>query len=104
MAVAMTPEQRLDRAERILVRMVEAGRRTRSEWQYKINSLVDAQIRHEAQWRIESEKIDEQLKEVATAQARNDIAIARLAKSHELTEKALRAFIKSMSKGHNGES
>jgi hypothetical protein len=51
----MTPEQRLKRAERILVTMIKSGRRTRSEWRYKINSLIDAQIRHEEVWR---QKID----------------------------------------------
>ena len=114
----MTPEQRLDRAERILIAMVKSGRRTRSEWQYKINSLIDAQITHEATWRIESAKIDTQLMEVAVAQAQNEKAIAELAESQKvtqksiaeltesqkLTDKALRAFIDSLRKGRNGNS
>ena len=100
----MTPEQRLDRAERILVRMVKSGRRTRSEWRYKINGLIDAQIRHETAWRIQSDAINKQIKEVAAAQARNEKEIAELAKSHELTEKSLRAFIDSLRKGGNGNS
>jgi UDP-glucose 4-epimerase len=79
----MTPDQRLDRAERILIAMIKSGRRTRSEWQYKINSLIDAQIKyeaasrrewdnkinslnearikHEAAWRIEAAKTEELL-------------------------------------------
>ena len=100
----MTPDQRLDRAERILVRMIKTGRRTRSEWRYKINSLIDAQIRHQAQWRAQSDAINEQLKVVAYAQARNEKQIDKLTKSHELTEKALRAFINSLRKGQNGNS
>ena len=87
----MTPEQRLDRAERILITMAKSGRRTRSEWRYKINSLIDAQIRHEAQSHIRSAKIDEQLSE-------NAKAIAELRESQKLTDKALRTFIESLGK------
>jgi len=100
----MTPEQRLDRTERILVAMVKSGRRTRSEWQYKINSLIDAQIRHEAESRMRSAKIDEQLRENAVAQAENRRAIAELRESQKLTDKALRTFIESLRKDRNGKS
>ena len=89
----MTPEQRLKRAERILVTMVKSGRRTRSEWRFKINSLIDAQISHEAIWRKESDAINEQLKKVAIAQAKNEKAIADLTKSQKMTDRALRALI-----------
>lgn len=99
----MTPAQRLRRVERVLVRMAKAGRRTRSEWRYKINSLIDAQIRHEAIWRIESETINTQLKEVAIAQAKNEKAIAELTESQKLTDKALRAFLEGLRKGRNGK-
>ena len=100
----MTPEQRLDRAERILIAMVKSGRRTRSEWQYKINSLIDAQIKHEAESRMRSAKIDEQLRENAVAQAENRRAIAELRESQKLTDKALRTFIESLRKDRNGKS
>ena len=100
----MTPEQRLDRAERILIAMVKSGRRTRSEWQYKINSLIDAQIKDEAAWRLRSAKIDEQLMENAAGQAENRKAIAELRESQKLTDNALRAFIDSLRKGRNGKS
>jgi len=114
----MTPEQRLDRAEHILVTMIKSGRRTRSEWRYKINSLIDAQIKHEAESRIRSAKIDEQLREVAAAQAENAKAIAGLGKSQtemkdsqnelresqKLTDQALRTFIESLRKSRNGNS
>ena len=114
----MTPEQRLDRAERILIAMIKSGRRTRSEWRYKINSLIDAQITHEADSRIRSAKIDEQLREVAAAQAENAKAIAdlrasqnemkesqnELRESQKLTDKALRAFIESLRKNRNGRT
>ena len=100
----MTPEQRLKRAERILVTMIKSGQRTRSEWRYKINSLIDAQISHEAIWRARSEAIDRQLKENAIAHAKNEKSIAELAESQKLTDKALRAFIDSLRKGRNGKA
>jgi hypothetical protein len=111
----MTPEQRLDRAERILIRMATAGRRTRSEWRYKINSLIDAQIRHEAESRIRSARIDEQLSEnrKGMAELRESIAelresqkesIAELRDSQKLTDKALRSLIENLHKNRNGNS
>ena len=93
----MTPEQRLDRAEYILVRMAKSGREARTEFRQKINILIDAQIRNEAAWRVESEAINEHLKVLAVAQA-------ELARSQKLTERALRAFINSLRKGGNGNS
>ena len=114
----MTPEQRLDRAEYILLRMAKSGREARSEFRQKINILIDAQIRHEAAWRAESEAINEQLKVLAGAQseltvaqseltvAQSELAVAQaeLAKSQKLTDRALRAFINSLRKGGNGNS
>ena len=111
----MTPEQRLNRAERILIAMVKSGRRTRSEWQYKINSLIDAQIRHEGESRMRTAKVDELLREVAVAQIENQKAIAELRESQKesiaelkesqtLTDKALRTFIESLRKNRNGNS
>ena len=44
----MTPEQRLDPAERILLLAIKAGARERKETREKINALIDAQIRTEA--------------------------------------------------------
>jgi len=43
----MTPEQRLDRLERIAKLMVRAGLRERKETREKINVLIDAQLRTE---------------------------------------------------------
>jgi hypothetical protein len=98
----MTPEQRLDRAERILIRMAVSGRRTRSEWRYKINSLIDAQIRHEAESRIRWAKVDEELSEHRKAMAElrdsQKESIAELRESQKLTDTALRTFIESLRK------
>jgi len=103
-----TPDQRLDRAERILLHMAQSGRRSRSEFRYKINSLIDAQIRHEAEFRAESHEIDEKLKAVAVAHAEvaelqkvNQMEMAELRESQKLTDKALRDFINSQRKSEN---
>lgn len=105
----MTPERRFRRVERILVQMAQSGRRSRSEFRYKINSLIDAQTRHEARWDAESEAINEkinilvntqietseQIKGLAAGQSRADQETAELKKS-------LKAFIDNFNKGHNG--
>ena len=93
----MTPEQRLDRVERILGTLATSGRKARSEFREKINILIDAQIRNEAAWRAESKVINEEIKAVAIAQA-------ELTKSQKLTDQALRAFINSHRKRENGDS
>ena len=93
----MTPEQRLDRVERILILFVNAGRRTRGEWRKrsreqdeKINILIQSQM-----------ETTEQIKAIAT---RHDKDIIELREAQKLTDKALRAFIKSLRKGQNGKS
>lgn len=98
----MTPEQRFKRVERILARLATRGRKTRSDFRDKINILIDAQIRseevwlrHKEEWRAESRAINEQIKNVALAQA-------ELTKSQKLTDRALRDFINSLRKGQNG--
>ena len=85
----MTPEQRLDRVEYILVRLAKSGRDARSEFRQKINILIHEHTRNEQAWRTESHAINEQLKELATAQV-------ELTKSQKLTDGALRAFINSL--------
>ena len=89
----MTPEQRLDRAEYILVRLAKSGREARTEFRQKINILINAQM-----------DTDELIKGLAVGQARLNYEMAELAKSQKLTDKALRAFIKSSRKSENSES
>lgn len=93
----MTPEQRLDRVERILILFVNAGRRTRGEWRTrsreqdeKINILIQSQM-----------ETTQQIKAIG---ARHDKDIVELREAQKLTDKALRAFINSLHKGRNGES
>ena len=87
----MTPEQRLDRVERILTLFVSAGRRTRSEWlersreqDDKINILIQSQM-----------ETTEQIRRLA---AGADKEMAELRRSQKLTDEALRNFINSQRK------
>jgi len=96
----MTPEQRLERAERILVMLAQAGRRAGREMREqsriqgersqdqdeRINMLIQAQM-----------ETTEQIKGLATAQA-------DLTNSQKLTDQALRSFINSLNRGENGGS
>ena len=92
----MTPEQRLDRAERMLMLFVSAGRRARKqsrEQDERISIIIKTQM--------ETEEI---MKGLALGQARINQEMAELAKSQRLTDQALRAFINSSPKGENGSS
>lgn len=92
----MTPEQRLDRAERMLMLFVKAGRRARKqsrEQDEKISIIIKTQM--------ETEEI---MKGMALGQARINQEMAELARSQRLTDQALRAYINSSRKRENGES
>jgi len=104
----MTPEQRFRRVERILVQMAQSGRRSRSEFRYKINSLIDAQIRHESRWDAESEAINEKINVLIKTQMETSEQMKRQAvRADQETadlKKSLQAFIDSLRKVHNGGS
>ena len=125
----MTPEQRLRRVERILMQMVKSGRRTRSEWRYKINSLIDAQISHEIAWRAESKETDARMKDLIKSQKvlgefinnlgskhdklaaehdqriiLHDKEMAEIRESQKQTAQSLRAFMDNLRKGQNGHT
>ena len=89
----MTPEQRLDRAEYILIRLAKSGREARTEFRQKINILIKTHL--------ETEEI---MKGLALGQARINYEMAELAKSQKLTDEALRAYINSQRKGQNGDA
>ena len=89
----MTPEQRLDRAERILTLFVNAGRRARKhsrEQDAKINILIQSQM-----------ETTEQIKRLAE---NTDKEMAELRRSQELTQETLRAFINSLRRGRNAKN
>src|ERR1044072_6083168 len=100
MELTMTPEQRLDRAEKILGRMIKSGRRSRSKFHFKINSLIDAQMRHEARWDAESQVINEKMKELIQTQKETSEQMKRqAARADQETadlKKSLQAFIDSL--------
>jgi hypothetical protein len=85
----MTPEERLDRLERIAKLMVRAGLRARREMRYqddKITIMIDAQIKNE-----------ERFAKLAEAQT-------ELASSQKHTDRRLDALIDIIKEGRNGKS
>jgi len=87
----MTPEQRLDRVERILGLFAREGRRWRvqkREQDEKVNILIHLQM--------------ETTEQIAASHALHEKEMADLRRSHELTQQTLRAFIDSLHKGRNG--
>ena len=128
----MTPEQRLDRVERILTLFVNAGRRARTqsrEQDERISIIIkthqeteeimkglalsQARFNQEMAKLDESQRLAEQAhrREMAKLEESQRIAeqtlrheMAELAKSQKLTDEALRAYLKSQRKGQNGDS
>jgi hypothetical protein len=84
----MTPEQRLDRLERIAKLFARAGvrvRRESREHDNKINQLVDLQIRNEER------------------QKHNEERFAKLTESQANTDRRLDALIDTIRDGRNGD-
>jgi hypothetical protein len=92
----MTPEQRLDRVERILTLFVGAGRRARKQAREQDERISIIIKTHQ-----ETEEI---VKGLALGQARINQEMADLARSQQLTDEALRAFIRSSRKGETEDS
>jgi predicted nuclease with TOPRIM domain len=85
----MTPEQRLDRVERIARLMTRAGlrgRRQMREQNDKIDMLIDAQMKF------------------SEAQMKNEERFAKLAESQSHTDRRLDALIDIIREGRNGKS
>lgn len=85
----MTPEQRLDRLERVAKLIVRAGlreRRRQREQDEKINIIIDAQVKNEERF------------------ARNEERFAKLAESQAQTDRRLAALINIIRKQQNGKS
>ena len=94
----MTPEQRLDRVERILTLFVNAGRRVRGEYRHqsrehdeKINILIQTQM--------DTEEI---MKRLAVSQAELTESQKLTDKAVRETQKAVRDFINSHHKRETG--
>ena len=85
----MTPEEKLDRLERIARLMVRAGLRARREMRQqddKITIMIDAQIKNE-----------DRFAELAESQK-------QLAESQKNTDRRLDSLIDIVQKGRNGKS
>ena len=106
----MTPEERLDRLERIARLMVRAGLRARREMRQqddKITIMIDAQIKNEdrfADLAASRNQHDEKIKMLIEAQLRNEVLFAELAESQKNTDRRLDTLIGIVQKGRNGKS
>lgn len=100
----MTPEQRLDRVERILGYFVKEGRRWRvrsREQDEKINILIQTQIETTEQ----INKLGAELSaDIAASHAIHNKEMAGLRRQQKLTHQELQALIRSLRKGRNGSS
>jgi len=90
LVVAMSPEERLDRLERVAKLLVTSGRRTRNELRTNINALIDAQMRHEARFnkqfaRLSADQAQTRvlLRELIVTQGRTEKKVEALAASHQ---------------------
>ena len=114
----MTPEQRLDRVERILGYFVREGRRWRvrsREQDEKINILIQSQMETTEQINKftagTTEQINkltaettEHINKLTVGHALHEEEMADLRREQKLTQQSLRAFIDSLRKGRNGKS
>ena len=100
----MTPEQRLNRVERILGQMAISGRKTRSEFHEKINILINMHQQNEEHWRAQSDELNEKINILIHSQIETNEQINKLTNSQRQTDQTLRAFIDSLRKGRNGKS
>ena len=84
----MTPEQRLDRLERIAKLFATAGLRARSEFRKQYEILMDAQMLNEVRFERNEERF-----------ARNEERFERLADSQIHTDQRLDALIDIIRQG-----
>jgi sugar-specific transcriptional regulator TrmB len=106
-------QDRISRAERILLLAIRAGRRERKEWRERHAALIDSQIRTDdkiAKLTESQARTDATLAEsrahtdaaLAESGARTDAALAELAKSQVHTDRKLDALI-DIVRGERGE-
>lgn len=114
----MTPEQRLDRVERMLGLFVGEGRRWRvrsREQDERINILIHIQERDREVRQAESRELSEKINILINAQiearainqeakAIHDKEMSELRKSQSETDRRLQVFLDSLRKGGNGNS
>ena len=94
----MTLEQRVARAERMLILFVKAGRRGRSEWRKashdqgdKINILIDMQMRYSEEWRARHREMDEKINILINAQIATEEQIKKTDEQMKRTDQRIEA-------------
>jgi K+/H+ antiporter YhaU regulatory subunit KhtT len=103
----MTPEQRLDRLERIAKLFVRAGQRGRTsvrEQHEKINILIDTQNQNEDRFNERFARIEEGFAMNEVRFARTEHAIDRLIAAQARTEEKLQALIDAIRQKGLGDS
>jgi hypothetical protein len=113
----MTPEQRLDRLERIAKLFVKAGLRARREGREqdkKLDHLISLQIhneekfaQHEAKFAQHQEKFANQTEKIdilIDLQIQNEERFGKLAESQANTDRRLDSLIDIIRQGRNGNS
>jgi hypothetical protein len=103
----MTPEQRLDRVERIIGYFVKEGRRWRvrsREQDDKLNILIQFQMETTEQINRLTAETNGQINKLAAGHALHEKEMAELRQAQKLTHQELQALIKSLRKGTNGNS
>lgn len=96
----MTPEQRLDRIERIAKLLVKAGVRARREMNEKINILIDAQIRNDERFA----QLAEAMTRLAEKSQETDRKFAQMAESQAHSDRRLDTLIDTIRKEREGSS
>lgn len=113
----MSPEERLNRLERVAKLLVTSGRRTRSDLRTGINALIDAQMRNEYSFNERFARLseaqgrtDEQIKEVVASQKVTEVKFEELAASQKdlaasqkETHEKLRVLIDIVGHDRNGK-
>jgi hypothetical protein len=86
----MTPEQRLNRVERILGMMATSGRKARSEFRENINILINMHVQNEEHCRAQSDALNQKINILVETQMETTEQIKKLAAGQARTERALR--------------
>lgn len=100
----MTPEQRLNRVERILSTMAVAGRMARSEFRQNINILINMHMQNEEHFRAQSDELNEKINILIHSQIETNEQINKLTNSQRQTDQTLLDFIARHRKRRNGNS
>lgn len=105
----MTPDDRLDRLERIAMLLAGAGFRARSQFRArdrehdeKLNHLVDLQIKNEEKFAKNEERFARNEERVAKLAEKTEQKFRELAESQVRTDRNLAELIKIVRSGRNG--